>query len=147
MVVFLKHVKVVFKLQNIVIDKNNFFSYGYEKFGDKWELKYDDFIIQIVQTTDNFKDLSDFRKLIIDTKSIFLFLLFSLIVTLLLTTVLVANRLGKKYIKPKRMIFYSVTWFIFAVSFSMSAIELFSNISDIEYDFFFKFPESPPYPK
>ena len=46
----------------IVTEKNNFFSYGYEQNGDAWELKYDDFIIQIVQTTDNFKDLSDFRK-------------------------------------------------------------------------------------
>ena len=136
----------MFKSENIAIDKNNFFSYGYEQIGDKWELTYNDFIIHIVQTTDNFKYLSEFRKLIIDSKTIFLVMLFSLIVTLLLTTILLVKRFGKKYIEPKRMIFYSVAWFIFAIIFGMSSIELSGNIKELEY-IFFDFPESPPYPK
>ena len=140
---------VVFKRKGgvIVTEKNNFFSYGYEQIGDKWELTYNDFIIHIVQTTDNLKDLSEFRKLILDSKTTFFYMPLTLIIALLLITVLAANRFGKKYIKPKRMIFYSVIWFIFAVSFGMSSVELFGNIRDIEYNFFFKFPESPPYPK
>ena len=75
--------------------------YGYEQIGDKWELTYNDFIIQIVQTTDNFKDLSEFRKLIIDSKSIFFYMPFTLIIALLLTTILLVKRFGKKYFNKR----------------------------------------------
>ena len=127
-------------------EKNNFFSYGYEQNGDAWELKYDDFIIHIVQTTDNFKDLYEFRKLINESKTIFFYMPFSLIVALLLITVLAANKYGKKHLEQKRKIFYTIICMITAISFGMSLIELSSNTKELEY-IFFDFPESPPYPK
>ena len=127
-------------------EKNNFFSYRYEQNGDAWELKYNDFIIQIVQTTDNFKDLYEFRKLINESKTIFFYMPFSLIVALLLITVLAANKYGKKHLEEKRKIIYTIIFMIAAISFGMSSIELSSNTKELEY-IFFDFPESPPYPK
>lgn len=145
MVVFCKNAKVVFELQNSVNDKNNFFSYAYEQTGDKWELTFNEFVIQIVQTSDNFKDLSSFRKLINGTKSTFFIMLCSLIITLLLITVLVANKFEKKHLADKTKIVCTIMFLIFGVSFSFSLIELLANIKDIEY-VFFNFPESPTYP-
>ena len=145
MVVFL-HIKVVFILQNVMIDKNNLFSYGYERIGDKWEIKYDDFVIQIVETTDNLSDLEKFSELIIDTKSIFLFMLISLIASLLTITILLANKLTKYHINPKNKNLYSFFGLIFAILFVASYFELMEHTRAIEY-VFFGFPESPPYPK